>query len=545
MAQVSGAHLIARTLKEEGVQDLFYLMGGPIYEIVNGAQDLGIRCIDFRHEQAAAMAAHGYARVTRRPGVTTAASGPGTLNLLTGQYTAFIDHAPMVTLGGAGPISDYGKDAFQELDQVSIFAPLSKATMRPTDAARYPEQIAAAFRIARGGRPGPVYVDCAEDVLYATVDETSVPPPPRASKIAPAEADPDGVREAITLLASSTRPVVVAGGGAHWSNASQALREFVERTGIPFYTTPMSRGLIPEDHELCFLAARSTAFREADAVLIVGTRLNWIYTFGRRIGPAAKLIQVDIHEEELGHNRSIDLGLVGDANAVLRQLNQEVSRHAGFKSFRDSPWVTHLRDIEADREAKSRALLESDQVPIHPLRLCKEIREVLDRDAITTIDGNEILHYGRQSIPVYHSGHRVNSGPTGCMGVGFPYAIGAKVAKPDKQVLALTGDGSFGMNAIDFDTAVRHNLPVVVVVSNNEGWTARSEEVRKPGRELGFTRFDRLAEALGGYGEAVTEPNKIRPALERAFASGKPAIVNVHTDPTARALSRFVGSRME
>ena len=194
---------------------------------------------------------------------------------------------------------------------------------------------------------------------------------------------------------------------------------------------------------------------------------------------------------------------------------------------------------------RAQELLNSSQVPIHPLRLCQEVRDVIDRDAIVTIDGNEILHYGRQSIPVYYPGHRLNSGPSGCMGVGLPYAIGAKVAKPEVQVVAVHGDGSLGMNLMDFDTAVRHDIPIVVVVSNNEGWTARVEGVRKPGRELGYTRFDRLAEALGGHGEDVQEPDEIRPALERAFASGKPAIVNVRTDPTARALSRFVGSRME
>lgn len=544
LPEVSGAYLIARTLKEEGVQALFYLMGGPIYEIVNNAEDMGIRAIDFRHEQAAAMAAHAYARVTLKPGVTTAASGPGTLNLLTGQYNAFIDHAPMITLGGAGPISDYGRDAFQELDQVSIFKPVSKAVIRPTNPARYPEQISTAFRLSTQGRPGPVYVDCAEDILYATVEEEKAITPSRAYKRTRPEADPEGVEEAVRLLEAAESPVIVAGGGAHWSEAGDELSEFVERTGTPFYTTPMSRGLIAEDHQLSFPAARSTALREADTILVVGTRFNWIYTFGRRMAPAAKIIQIDIHAEEIGHNRNVTLGLVGDAKAILTQLNA-VARRSGFPSRMESKWVQHLREVEVERNVRSQPLLNSDSVPIHPLRLCKEVREVIDRDAIVTIDGNEILHYGRQSIPCYYPGHRLNSGPTGCMGVGLPYAIGAKVAKPETQVVAVHGDGSLGMNFMDFDTAVRHSLPIVVVVSNNEGWTARVEAVRKPGRELGYTRFDRLAEALGGYGEDVRKPGDIKPALERAIASGKPAIVNVHTDPTARAISRFVGSRME
>ncbi|MEE8362752.1 MAG: thiamine pyrophosphate-binding protein [Dehalococcoidia bacterium] len=543
MAEVSGSYLVARTLKEEGVEALFFLMGGPNYEIVNHSEDFGIRTVDFRHEQAAAMAAHGYARVTGKPGVTTAASGPGTLNLLTGQYTAYIDNAPMVTLGGAGPYSDWGRGGFQELDQARVFEAVSKATIRVTDPARYPEQVSTAFRLATTGRPGPVYVDCAEDVLYGKVEESEVPPPTRPASLGRASAEPAAIREAVRMLAEAARPLVLAGGGAFFGQAWEELRQLVETARIPFYTTPISRGLIPDDHELSFPAARSTAFREADLVLVVGTRMNWIMTYGRRIGRDAKLIQVDIEASEIGHNRAVDLGLVGDCKAVLQQLLDEGGGLGGGEARNE--WLAFLREQNEVRVERAQALLNSDQVPIHPLRLCNEIDRFLDRDAIVTVDGNEILHYGRQSINTYLPGHRINSGPSGCMGVGLPYAIGAKVAKPDVQVLSLHGDGSLGMNMMDFDTAVRHDLPIVVVVSNNEGWTARVEGIRKPGRELGFTRFDLIAQALGGHGELVEQPSEIRPALERAFASGKPAVVNVHTDPTARAISRFVGSRME
>ncbi len=542
--EVDGSYLVARTLKEEGVEHLFFLMGGPNYEIINNAEDMGIRTIDFRHEQAAAMAAHAYARVTGKPGVTTAASGPGTLNLLTGQYTAFIDCAPMITLGGAGPISDFGRDGFQEIDQVGIFEPVSKAVMRPTDAARYPEHVSTAFRLATTGRPGPVYIDCNEDVLYSKLDEDDAVSPSRPSSAARPAGDPDQINAAIKMLADAESPIVFAGGGVWWSQAYDELRQFVERTGIPFYTAPMSRGLIPDDHELSFPAARSSAFRQTDTVLVVGTRFNWMMTFGKRIAADAKIIQIDIHGAEIGHNRSVDIGIEGDARAVLQQLN-EAADSIGFQSKSDSKWVESLREADESRRERVAPLENSDQRPIHPLRLCKELREVMDRDAILAVDGNEILHYGRQSMPTYVPGHRLNSGPTGCMGVGLPYAIGAKIAKPDTQVVALHGDGSLGMNIQDFDTAVRHNLPIVIVVSNNEGWTARVEGIRKPGRELGFTRFDKIAESLGGHGELVEEPKDIRPALERAFDAGVPAIVNVRTDPTARALSNFVGSKME
>ena len=544
MPKVDGSYLIARTLKEEGVDSLFYLMGGPNYEIVNNSEDFGIRTIDFRHEQAAAMAAHAYARVRRTPGVTTSASGPGTLNLLTGIYNAFVDAAPMVTLGGAGPLRDVYRDGFQEVDLPNIFAPVSKSVIRPTYSNRLPEHISAAFRTAMSDRPGPVYVECNEDVLYGEVDEGDAVMPTRAATVSPPSADPDLVSSAVKILSEAERPILLAGSGPWWSGAWEELQEFVDRTGIPFYTTPIARGLIPEDHPVSFPAARSTAFRETDAVLVVGTRFNWIMTFGRRIAQDAKIIQIDIHAAEIGHNRGVDLGIVADAKGAMRAINSEVAR-IGMKSKADSKWVEYLRDIEFDRRRRSEVLENSEQVPIHPLRLCKDLRDVMDRDAILSVDGNEILHYGRQSIPTYEPGHRLNSGATGCMGVGLPFAIGGKLAKPDKQSIALHGDGSLGMNIQDFDTAVRHDLPIVVVVSNNEGWTARVEGVRKPGRELGWTRFDAMAEAFGGYGEEVREPSQIVPALERAFDSGVPAIVNVHTDPTARALSRFVGSKME
>ena len=545
MPTVDGSYLVARTLKEEGVRHLFFLMGGPNYEIINNSEDMGIACVDFRHEQAASMAAHAYARVCGLPGVTTAASGPGSLNLLTGHYNAFIDLAPMVTLGGAGPLSAVGRDGFQEVDQAAIFAPVSKAVIRPTETARMPEHVSSAFRLAVSGRPGPVYVDCPEDVLYGKVKEDSSSTATRSGFTAPPSGDPDLIEELAVMLARASRPIVLAGGGVFWSKAWGELREFVDRSGTPFYTTPMSRGLIPEDHEMFFGGARSTAFRDTDFVLVLGTRFNWIMTFGRRISAAAKVVQVDVCQEEMGHNRSVDLAITGDAKAVLRQLNGKIAKMPRFSAPRFEEWREYLRSVDLERRSKIAPLENSEQIPIHPLRLCKDLRDVMDRSAVLSIDGNEILHFGRQSMPAYEPGSRLNSGPTGCMGVGLPYAIGAKLARPNSLSVALHGDGSLGMNVQDFDTAVRFKLPITIVVSNNQGWTARVEGVRKPGRELGYTRFDRIAEAMGGHGENVEHPSEIRPALERALGSGIPAIVNVRTDPAARALSKFVGSRME
>ncbi len=538
MAKVLGSTLIAKTLKEEGADTLFYLMGGPNFDIVLGCEDMGIKTVDFRHEQAAAFAAHAYARVTGKPGICTAASGPGTLNLLTGVYTAAIDCAPMVILGGASPVHEIGRGSFQEVDQVNIMKPLCKAWHQPGKAERYPEVVSMAYRQSMSGRPGPVYIDCGADVLYDWVEESEVPAPTRFAKRSRPMAEPGAVEEAIDMLAKAERPVIVSGGGVVFSGGASEMERLIDITKTPFYTAPMSRGVVPEDHEVSFQGARSAAFREADLVMIIGTRMNWMLNFGARFNKDAKFIQIDIEPSEIGHNRSVDLGIVGDAKMVLGQLVDEVEAQAPkFSGRSESPWVTSLKVDNERRAAKVADLLESDRVPIHPLRLCKEVREYLDRDAILCVDGNEILHFARQSIPTYVSGHRLNAGVTGTMGVGLPYGIGAKLAKPDKQVMVLHGDGSMGLNAMEIDTAVRFNLPVVTVVSNNAGWTARSLTQRKPGRELGFTAFDEMATALGGYGEKVEDPNEIKPAIDRAFKSGKAAVVNVIVEPTAAAVS--------
>jgi thiamine pyrophosphate-dependent acetolactate synthase large subunit-like protein len=308
----------------------------------------------------------------------------------------------------------------------------------------------------------------------------------------------------------------------------------VDATGIPFYTTPISRGLVPEDHPLAFLNARVKAFAEADVLLMVGSRFNFVIQFGRapRFAADLRVIHVDIHPAELGHNRTADVPIAGDARAVLEQLAREAEGRVDASRFR--PWVDKLRAIDADKQAEMERAMSTDQVPIHPLRLCREVRDFLRRDAILTVDGQEILNYGRQSIRTFRPGHRLNSGPFGCMGVGLPFAVGAKVARPDAQVVALHGDGSYGINAMEVDTAVRHRIPVIVVISNNGGWTADAQGT-KPGRNLGFTRYDRVAQDLGAHGEFVEKPHEIRAALERAQASGKPAVVNVITDPAARA----------
>jgi len=538
MATITGSEVLAQALRSQGVDTLFYLMGGPMLETEAACIKLGMRAIDTRHEQAASLAAHAWTRVTRRPGVCMACSGPGTTNLVTGVANAFTDCAPLVAIGGSSPRVYLGMEAFQEIDQVAIMKPITKRAERIYDARRIPDVVATALREATSGRPGPVYLDLPGDVLGEKIEEDAVTYPAPWRPAPRSLGDPAAIREAIALLAGAERPVVLAGSGVWWSDGAKALQEFVDASGIPFYTTPISRGLIPEDHPLAFLNARSKAFTETDVVLAVGTRFNWMVQFGRppRFAADMKVIHVDINPAQLGHNRAVDVPIAGDARAVLEQLRAEAD--GKIKPSQYSAWTGKLRTLDAEKSAEMDKSMSADTAPIHPLRLCKEVRDFLRRDAILIVDGQEILNYGRQAIPTFTAGHRLNSGALGTMGVGLPFGVGAKVAKPDAQVLVLHGDGSYGINAMEMDTAVRHKIPVVVVISNNGGWTANAPWTRplpKPGRNLGHTRYDRVAQELGAHGEFVEKPHEIRPALERAFASGKPAVVNVITDDKARA----------
>ena len=533
MAKTSGNDLVVKSLKDEGVDTVFYLTGGPMVDVASRCIEIGFRSVDVRHEQAAAMAAHSYSRVIGKPGVCFAASGPGTTNPITGVGNAYLDAVPVVALGGASALSQAGMGAFQEMDQVGMFKPITKWSERVMDARRIPEIINKAFRVATSGQPGPVYVDLPGDVLYRQVEESEVLFPKKPHTVPRISGDPDLVKKAIALLKDAQRPVIVTGTGVFWSGAMEELKEFVELSGIPFYTTPQGRGVIAEDHPLSFLGARNQAWKEADVVLIVGTRMNFIIGFGLppRFAPDVKIVQVDINDEEIGRNRPVDVGIVGDAKMVLQQLLKE-GREV-FHGRKALPWLETLRGHDKRSQEKAEALLNADAMPIHPLRLCKEVRDFMNRDAIVVVDGHEILNFARQSIPTHVPGHRVNAGPNGCMGVAVPFGLGAKVAKPNTQVIVLSGDGSFGMNGMEIDTMVRHNIPVLIVISNNGGWAGAG--VMNAGRDLGYSRYDKMAEVFGAYAEYVEKPQDIRPALERAAASGKPAVVNVITDPSARS----------
>ena len=543
MAMLNGSEILAKALKREGVEELFFLMCGPMLAAEAATINEGIRCIDVRHEQAAAMMAQAYSRLRQRPGFCMAASGPATINLSTGLANALIDCCPVVALGGASPVLGNGKQVFQEIDQMEIMSGCVKYAARIHDARRIPEMLNVAIQRAMSGKPGPAYLDLPGDTLYQMVDEKDIDWSQTGRPILGAgmPAPQAQIDELVAALAKAERPVLLTGSGIIWSQAWEEMQAFVDATGIPFYTTPQGRGVVPEDHPCCFPAARSTAFRDADLIAVVGTRLNYIvgHLAPPRFSADATIARIDIDVEEISESaRAVDIGIVADAKTALGQLNQAIAGKVDPAQY--DHWRRALAEKEASKRAGPGSNSLSDAVPIHPLRLCEEVKNFMDRDAILVVDGQEILNYGRQSLPTYAPGHRLNSGPFGTMGVGLPFGLGAKVAKPDTQVIVVHGDGSFGLNAMELDTAVRHKIPVLVVISLNGGWTADPQK-EKPGRDLGYTRYDKMAEALGCYSEYVEEPGEIAAALARAQAKvdgGMVAVVNIKTDWAAQAVTQ-------
>ena len=540
MAELTGSEILAKSLKNEGTDVLFFLMGGPMLLAESSCIKEGIRPLDVRHEQSAAFMGQAYSRLLQKPSVCMAASGPGVINLTTGIANALIDCCPVVAVGGSSPISQNGRQVFQEIDQLAIMKPCTKWADRVYNLKRIPEQVNFAFQKAMSGKPGPVYLDFPGDVLYAKIPEEEIDWSLSGRPLLDARplGDPKKIDALVDAIAKARQPIILSGSGVIWSKAWPELQEFVEKTGIPFYTTPQGRGVVPDDHEYSYLTMRSTAFRDTDLLIVVGTRMNYIigHAAPPRFNGSAKIARIDIDADEIATApRKIDIGIVGDCKAVLRQLIDASAKRINADHF--SVWRRTLSDGETAKRQAPGANKPMDDTPIHPLRLCEEIKNFMQRDAILVVDGQEILNFGRQSMPTFTPGHRLNSGPFGTMGVGLPFGIGAKIAKPDKQVIVVHGDGSFGLNALELDTAVRHNIAILVVVSLNGGWTADPQR-NKPGRNLGYTRFDKMAETLGCYGEYVERPDEIRPALNRAQREvdrGSVALVNVKTDDRARA----------
>lgn len=529
MAEINGGRLVAKVLKQEGVECIFGLSGGHIDPIFQGCLDEKIRVIDTRHEQAAVFMAEGWARVTGKPGVAVVTAGPGVTNAVTGLWNALERASPIIVFGGRSPLKEFEWGSLQDMDSLSLAQTVTKWARAGYETKRIAEYVSMAFRQALGGRPGPVYLEFPVDVLAAKVAEKEVTLPKNYRTTARPQGDPALVKEAVDLLLGAERPLVITGSGVWWSQAAKELREFIELTKIPL---SRGQGSVPADHPL-YLGITSAATQRADVVFLLGTRLNFMLGFGRppMFSEDSRWIQVDIEPTEIGRNRPIDIGIIGDAKAVLKQMIEEArDRCQGRKEL---PWVEECREQLKSQQEQFEPLLNSDSVPVHPARLCKEIRDFIDREATIVVDGGDISVWSFLSLKSYQPGHFLGVTPSGTLGVGTSFAMAARLARPDKQVLLLNGDGSFGLNGMEFDTMVRHKLPIVCVISNDGAWGMVKHEQqvkgtdRVVGTELGFVRYDKVVEALGGYGEAVEKPEDIRPALERAFASGRPACINV------------------
>jgi len=535
MALVDGGDLVARCLKQEGVDVIFTLCGGHVQAIYDACIDENIKVIDVRHEQAAGHAAEGWSRATRKCGVAVVTAGPGVTDVVTAVANAYQNRSPMLVIGGRSPLADFEKGALQEMDQVELLRPVTKWARCLYDTTRIPEYMAMAFRHALSGPYGPVFLEIPSDILFRRVEENEVTFPASYRPKGRVQADASVVRQAAQLLASAQQPLVMAGSLVYWSAAHDRLRQLIERIQAPVYLNAMARGSIRQDHPLFFSRTRRGALTRADVILIIGTPLDFRLAYGKRFNPQAKIIQVDIDPTELGRNRDIDVCVEGNAGAVLEQLLVEL----GDARPDHNSWLKALREEEEKTLAARQEFLNSDAIPIHPLRLCKEMAEFVDENTIVIGDGGDIVNLAAQVLPINYPGQWYDPGPMGTLGVGTGFAMAVKTALPEKKVLMVNGDGTFGLNGFEFDTFVRFDLPVVSVVGNDRQWGQIAVGQRMMyGRDRAIAsvlrdsaRYDKVVEGLGGHGEFVERPQDIRPALERAFASGKPACVNVITDP--------------
>lgn len=537
MAKMHGGLMAARVLKAEGVKYLFGLCGGHTNPLYDGCLAEGIKIIDTRHEQAAVHMAEGWALTTGQPGVCAFTAGPGVTNAVTGMVNASESQVPVVVFGGGCRLIQYDMHALQqEIDQLALVGSFTRWARRAYESKRIPEYVAKAFRESCGTPRGPVFLEIPWDIFSEEIEESEVKFPERYRTASVPAGDPAQIEAAAALIDKAERPVVVIGSGGFWAGASGALKAFAERTRIPVYTRHASRGMLPSDHDLSFHLSMKRALDAADLILVIGTRLDSRMKCGN-FGPQAKVIWVDTNPAEIGFNHGVDVGIVGDARLALEQLTEAVNAVGSRK------WVETVRKMEDSLEQFLSPLKNSDSQPVHPLRLVQEIYDFLEDGATFVHDGGDIGWLTNLMFKAYSPGYNLNYGiKFGCIGSGLPFAMAAKLARPDSQVALLTGDGTFGFNAMEFDTCVRHGINLVNVVANDGCWgmimrlQAQKHGNRLVGTVLGDRPYHKVVEALGGYGELVKEPKDIRPALERAFASGVPACVNVQTDPSVGAM---------
>ncbi len=534
-ATYHGGRLVARRLKARGVSKLFTLSGGHLFSIYDGALAEGIDIIDVRHESTAAFAAEGWAKVTREPGVCALTAGPGVTNGMSAIASAQANHTPMIVLGGRAPALRWGQGSLQEIDHVPFVRPLTKFAATAGSTEEIPGLIDMAFDSALEPHGGPTFVDFPLDYVFMEAAEA---PRPEGDDDESADGRAKGasaasIERAGALLAGAERPVIMAGTDLYWGAGENALLELAQALRIPVFLNGLARGCVPADHELFFSRARSSALKGADVALVMGVPMDFRLGFGGAFGEEAELIVIDVAEPARPHPRAVAAECYGSLPTTLSELLSST----GARALESEAWIAELRAIEDERRAAEREEREDAREPLHPMRLYAELGEVLERDAIVIGDGGDFVSYAGRVIDSFQPGCWLDPGPFGCLGTGPGYALAAKLARPDRQVVLLLGDGAFGFAGLEFDTLARHGVNIVAVMGNNGIWGLEKHPMEflygySVAAELREgTRYDEIVQTLGGHGELVQRPGDLRGALERAFASGKPALVNVLTDP--------------
>ncbi|MGK4594066.1 thiamine pyrophosphate-binding protein [Amycolatopsis sp. w19] len=542
---ISGGHLVAKALKAEGVDTIFTLCGGHIIDIYDGCVDEGIEVIDVRHEQVAAHAADGYARITGRPGCAVVTAGPGTTDAVTGVANALRAESPMLLIGGQGALTQHKMGSLQDLPHVDMMAPITKFSATVPHTARVADLVSMAFRECYHGAPGPSFLEIPRDVLDAKVpvDKARIPTEGRYRASTRNAGDPADIEKLADLLVHAKKPAILLGSQVWTTRATGPATELVRGLNIPAYMNGAGRGTLPPGDPHHFQLSRRYAFDNADVIVIVGTPFDFRMGYGKRLSPDATVVQIDLDYRTVGKNRDVDLGIVGDAGQVLAAVAEAATGRVDNGAVARKVWLEELQDVEAKAKQKRLPLRHSDASPIHPYRLVHEINEFLTEDSLYIGDGGDIVTFSGQVVQPKSPGHWMDPGPLGTLGVGIPFVLAAKHARPEKEVVALFGDGAFSLTGWDFETLVRFNLPFVGIVGNNSsmnqiryGQAAKYGLGReRVGNTLGDVPYDEFARMLGGYGEAVRDPADIGPALLRARESGKPSLINVWIDPDVYA----------
>jgi acetolactate synthase I/II/III large subunit len=524
---VHGGRLVAQAMKSRGASKLFTLSGGHLFSIYDGCKAEGIDVIDSRHEQSAAFAAIGWAKATREPGICALTAGCGVTNGMSAIASAQADGVPLVSFGGRAPEMRWGAGSLQEIDHLPFVSPLVKSAHTVRDPAKIARTTAEAIDTAAEPPLGPTFVDYPLDVVFSEA-EPEVPDPPAVPDLVA-----DGAERAAKLLSEAERPAIMAGTNLYWARGESELRVLAEALGIPVFLNGLGRGCMPPDHELYFARARGAGLGSSDVALVIGVPLDFRLGFGGSIAEDATVIQLDFAPSRLERTRQPDLALSGDIGATLTAIREAASGDPK----RTARWVEELRKTETEKRAEEREMLDDDRAPLHPMRVYRELDDFLERDAIVVGDGGDFVSFAGRVWETWEPGTWMDPGPYGCLGAGPGQAIGAKLAHPERQVCLLLGDGAFGFSGMEFDTMARHNLPIVAVMGNNGIWALEHHPMKfLYGYSLAAelrpeTRYDEVVSALGCHGELVRSPDELRPALDRAFASGKPALVNVLTDP--------------